>query len=112
MKDVRVLFDATSAANAALDTGTIDTHSFNPLGAPEAVLFEEAPSAAAAAGTLSLFDLDFSASIPVQTTATPATTAATLGEVRPVPRKIRMTLTALGVGVTSHLRLLGVWDTK
>ncbi len=113
-----VLFDATGTANTAFDSGALDTTDFDVLAV------EILPSGAAAASTLSFYDLALSASQAVFTVATPATAATKTaawgpGEVAAVvgerlggqggvlPASVKIGIGALGAGITAHIRVLG-----
>lgn len=113
-----VLFDNTGGANAAFDTGALDTSRYDVLA------IEVLPSAAAAASTLTLYDLDLSASVGIAALATPATalvkTAAWGPGEQPVaateyvggrggalPSSVKVGIGALGVGVTARIRVVG-----
>ncbi len=117
-----VLFDQTSVANTALDTGNA---LLSEVLAPyDAVVVELLPSGAAGASTLLLFDADLSLASAVRAFATPATAAvktatwgrgegaAAVGEFvgghpGPLPRSGRVGIGALGVGITARLRIIG-----
>lgn len=113
-----VLFDASGSANAAFDTGNLDTSDY------DAILVEVIPSAAAAASTLSFYDTAFSTSTAVYTVATGATAAvktsgwgtiapdATVGErlaglPAALPASVRIGIGALGAGVSARIRVVG-----
>lgn len=119
-----VLFDQTSTANAAINTGNLDTSDFDEL------LVEIFPSAAVVAATakLRLFDSDvgttvgthelwLSGNIPttagiksavVGPLAVAAATAPYLGGFStPLPAKSQVLLDALGTAITGRLRVIG-----
>lgn len=113
-----VLFDGTSAANTAFDTGNLDTSDY------DAVAIEVIPSAAAAASVLSFYDTAFSVATAIWTVATPATAAVktsgwgtiapdvTVGErlagmPAALPASVRIGIGALGAAVTARIRVVG-----
>lgn len=112
------LFDGTSAANTAFDSGDLNTADFDSL------LVEVIPSGAAGASVLSFYDSAFSTSTAIYTVATGATAVvktsgwgviapdATVGErlaglPAPLPALARIGIGALGVGITARLRVIG-----
>lgn len=113
-----LLFDGTSAANTAFDSGNLSTADYDSL------LVEVIPSGAAGASTLSFYDPGFSTSTAIYTVATPATAAvktsawgpgeasATVGERLAglggaLPDVARFGIGALGVGITARIRVFG-----
>lgn len=113
-----ILFDGTSAANTAFDSGNLDVTDY------DSVLVEVIPSGAAGASTLSFYDTAFSTATAVYSIATGATAAVktsgwgliapdtTVGErlaglPAPLPSNVRFGVGALGVGITARLRVIG-----
>lgn len=112
------LFDGTSAANTAFDTGNLDTSDYDSL------LVEVIPSGAAAASTLSLYDTAYSTTTAIRALATPATAAVKTaawgsgenpaasneyvgGQPGALPANVRVGVGALGAGVTARIRVIG-----
>jgi hypothetical protein len=115
---VDVLYDQSSVANTALDTGNLNTADY------DALLVEVQPSGAAGASTIGLCDAALSTTVPLVSLATPATasiktaafgpgaiaaaSAEYVGGIPgPVPALSRVLVGALGVGITAHVRVLG-----
>lgn len=113
-----VLFDQTSTANTALTTGDLDAREIDCLN------IEVLPSGAAAASTVTFYDVGLSTSAALASFATPATAAVkTAGwgsDVSPaaateyvggrpgaLPPVVRIGVGALGAGVTARLRIVG-----
>ncbi len=115
-----LLFSGVGGANAAFDTGDLNTADYDYL------LVELIPSGAAAASTLSFYDSGFSVVSAIRGLATPATAAvksagwgpgeqpAASGEYvggcgGALPPLVRVGAAALGVGVTARIR---VWARR
>jgi len=116
-----VLFEGTSAADTAFNTGTLNTTGY------DAVFVEEQPSGAAAAASIYLKDMGKgSVSTTVGVIALSANadpneiawgigvgTAAAAAYYRgglsaPLPSSVRFDVGALGAGITCYLRVIGV----
>ncbi len=111
-----VIYDQTSVANTAITTGDLDMREIDVLN------IEVLPSGAAAASTITLYDVGLSTSAAIASFATPATAAvktcgwgsdaspAASGEYvggRPgaLPPIVRVSVGALGAGITARLRI-------
>lgn len=113
---VTVLYDVTSAANTA-QSADVDVSDCST------VMAQESPSAAAAASTITFYNLDYSSAIPVGSWTTtadaqgnhiawgPGVSSAASGTyykggtAAPLPSRIRVSVGALGAGITSRLRV-------
>lgn len=112
-----VLFDSTGVANTAFDTGNVDVTDYDYLSV--AVL----PSGAAAASTLSFFDVGLSGATALRAFATPATAAVKSaawgagespaasgefvgGQGGALPSIVKIGVGALGVGITARIRVV------
>ncbi len=116
------LFEGTSAANTAINSGELDVKDFDAIGV------WTRPSGAAAAGTIVMRDLDIDVAsqvvgsiattadgnpnatawgLGVSSAASPSSTYFKGGISMPLPGRVSVELSALGAGVTGYLRVYG-----
>lgn len=117
-----VIYDSTSGANAALDTGALNLIKF---GGAAALFVEVIPSGAMTTGNVQLFDPDVSSTNelghfatgtgttpvligwgPSCGTAAVANTGYLGGLSMPLPPKVQFKVPALGAAVTARVRVI------